>query len=179
MCFAFVPSNSLPPSLDSIRNKWAVERGLENVKSGILARIRTHENCSKGGRVSGRNNVISGHLERIRTPEHQSKASKSARAKESYETQANRARNIPKDKAMEGASKAGKLCVKNQKGIHSPEFKKARQKPVILTTPSGEEIKFDSIKKAAETYGLWANKLCGVCRGTRNHHKGYTARYAD
>jgi hypothetical protein len=179
MCFAFVPSNVLPTPLRSIQKKWEVERGLENVRSGLLARIRTPETCSKGGIVSGRNNIVNGHLERLRTPEHQSRAAKSARNKESYEVKAARARSIPVDRRIEGASKVGKASVANQTGIHSPEFKLSRLRAVIITTPEGEQLQFNSIKEAAQALGISAPKISGVCRGHCRHHKGFTARYVD
>jgi hypothetical protein len=137
------------------------------------------EACSRGGIVSGRNNVLNGHLESLRTPEHQSRASKMARERESYETKAARALNIPREKKIEGARKVGRDCVLNKKGIHSPEFLEARKKPIVLTLPTGEEVQFDSIKKAAEEYGLLRGKLSEVCNGKRKQHKGYTARFVD
>jgi hypothetical protein len=134
---------------------------------------------SKGGKVSGENNVLSGHLQRIRTPENCSKGGKIARELESHETKAARALKIPRDKAVEGAKKADEICRKNKKGIYDPKNIKAKQKPIILTLPSGEEEQFESVKMAAEKYNLNASKISGVLNGRQRTHKGYTARFIE
>jgi hypothetical protein len=179
ICYAFVPKGVLPLRVDLLRKKWASKHGLNNSYSGLLERIRTAEGSSRGGKVSGAQNVANGHLARLRTPEHQSKAGKKARDSETYEVKAERARRIPADRRILGASKVGRQSVENKTGIHSEEFKAKRKKAIILTTLSGEELRYSSIKEAAEAHNLLPNQLCNVCKGTRRHHKGFTARYAD
>ncbi len=52
-------------------------------------------------------------------------------------------------------------------------------KKVIITTPQGQTHEYESIKLACRVYGLHPGHLREVCQGKRNHHKGFTARYAD
>jgi hypothetical protein len=50
--------------------------------------------------------------------------------------------------------------------------------PVILTTPQGQIIRYDSIKLACRIHCLHPGHIREVCQGKRKQHKGYTARYA-
>jgi hypothetical protein len=55
----------------------------------------------------------------------------------------------------------------------------AKYRPLILTTPEGEEVWYPSPCYAAREHGLNSTHLTAVCRGRRRHHKGFTARYSD
>lgn len=56
-------------------------QGKINVESGHLNKIRTEENCSKGGKIQGPKNVQSGQLASIRSKENSSKGGKSNKLK--------------------------------------------------------------------------------------------------
>lgn len=61
----------------------------------------------------------------------------------------------------------------------SKKVSKKIGKKVIVTTPQGQTHVYDSIKLACRVYGLHPGHLREVCQGKRNHHRGFTARYAD
>ncbi len=61
----------------------------------------------------------------------------------------------------------------------SIRISKMRGKSVIVTTPTGQVLQYDSIKLACRTYGLHPGHIREVCQGKRNHHKRFTARYAE
>lgn len=49
--------------------------------------------------------------------------------------------------------------------------------PIILTTPQGQVIRYDSIKLACRIHALHPGHLREVAQGKRKQHKGYTAQY--
>lgn len=49
--------------------------------------------------------------------------------------------------------------------------------PIILTTPQGQVIRYDSIKLACRIHSLHPGHLREVAQGKRKQHKGYTAQY--
>jgi hypothetical protein len=61
----------------------------------------------------------------------------------------------------------------------SVRVSKKTGKKVVITTPQGQTHEYESIKLACRVYGLHPGHLREVCQGKRNHHKGFTARYAD
>lgn len=52
-------------------------------------------------------------------------------------------------------------------------------KPIIVTTPEGEEIYFKQMKLACEKFNLHYSLLTEVAKGRRPHTKGYTVRYVE
>jgi hypothetical protein len=51
------------------------------------------------------------------------------------------------------------------------------RKPIILITPNGEEIEYESVKQASLAHNL--SNLSSVLTGKIKNTKGFTARYAD
>ena len=51
-------------------------------------------------------------------------------------------------------------------------------KPVILTSPSGEEAQYPSVQSAADYLGVYATSMCNALQKRAKTIKGYTARYA-
>ncbi len=62
---------------------------------------------------------------------------------------------------------------------NSIRISKILGKKMILITPEGDEITYDSIKLACRTHTLKPSKIREVMQGKRNHYKGFKARYAD
>lgn len=54
---------------------------------------------------------------------------------------------------------------------------KKRGTPIILTTPQGQVIRYDSIKLACRIHSLHPGHLREVAQGKRKQHRGYTAQY--
>jgi hypothetical protein len=96
-------------------------------------------------------------------------------------------------KAWEGLSPdeksdVGKKSAQTVRDTYTPEQMRERNRkiararsprPIILTTPSGEEIYYELLYDACVEHGLQSPKLGSVCRGERKTHRGFTARYAD
>jgi hypothetical protein len=51
-------------------------------------------------------------------------------------------------------------------------------KPVILTSPSGEEARYPSVQSAADYLGVYATSVSNALQKRTKTIKGYTARYA-
>lgn len=51
-------------------------------------------------------------------------------------------------------------------------------KPVILTSPSGEEAQYPSVQSAADYLGVYATSVSNALQKRAKTIKGYTARYA-
>jgi hypothetical protein len=60
----------------------------------------------------------------------------------------------------------------------SEKISKTRGVPILLTLPGGQVLRYDSIKLACRVHSLHPGHLREVAQGKRNHHKGFTARYA-
>lgn len=54
---------------------------------------------------------------------------------------------------------------------------KKNPRPVIVTTPDGQDFYFDCIFDACERFDLSSCRVGDMCAGRRKRHKGYTARY--
>mgnify|MGYP000296477977 CR=1 FL=1 len=52
-----------------------------------------------------------------------------------------------------------------------------RAKAFSLTSPKGKIYKGTNLQKFARKHDLLPDKLTAVCRGARNHHKGWTGVY--
>ena len=59
----------------------------------------------------------------------------------------------------------------------SRKVSKTLGNPIILTTPQGQVIRYDSIKLACRIHALHPGHLREVAQGKRKQHKGYTAQY--
>jgi hypothetical protein len=51
-------------------------------------------------------------------------------------------------------------------------------KPVILTSPNGEETQYASVQSAADYLGVYATSISNALQKRAKTIKGYTARYA-
>jgi hypothetical protein len=90
--------------------------------------------------------------------------------------------------SKEERSEIAKRSAQTVKETYTPEqilernrkIAKARSpKPIILTTPLGEEIYYELIYDACLEHNLESPKIGAICRGKRKTHKGFTARYVD
>lgn len=59
----------------------------------------------------------------------------------------------------------------------SEQASKILGNPVILTTPQGQVIKYDSIKLACRVHSLHPGHLREVAQGKRKQHKGFKAKF--
>jgi hypothetical protein len=64
-----------------------------------------------------------------------------------------------------------------QPNPRSERISKVLGNPIILTTPQGQVIRYDSIKLACRIHSLHPGHLREVAQGKRKQHKGYTAQY--
>lgn len=68
----------------------------------------------------------------------------------------------------------------NQRRAGTENLKKAHaklRKPIEITTPSGDTLRFESLKEASEYIGVAPKSLSSVARNERPSVKGYRARY--
>lgn len=102
---------------------------------------------------------------------------KSARGKQAWD-----------NKSAEERSEVAQRSAETVRATYTPEqlLERARKiararapRPIILTTPDGEEIYYELQYDACIEHGLESPKVGAICRGKRKTHKGFTARYAD
>lgn len=66
---------------------------------------------------------------------------------------------------------------KEQSEERSRKVSKKLGNPIILTTPQGQVLRYDSIKLACRIHSLHPGHLREVAQGKRQQHKGYSAKY--
>jgi group I intron endonuclease len=85
--------------------------------------------------------------------------------------------NHPGEGWTEGQLDTHKRCPETRKQCGS---KNGKSLPIYLKHLDWEcEIYYECVSQACKDHGLQKANLCGVLKGKRNHHKGFTARYAD
>ncbi len=60
---------------------------------------------------------------------------------------------------------------------HKPYGNSNRAKTYIVTYPDGTEEKIFNVSEFARKHGLDKSSICEVCKGRRNHTKGFKFRY--
>jgi hypothetical protein len=97
-------------------------------------------------------------------------------------------RSVWEKRTTEQKSSIGKKAAETVRRTRTPQQileinrKVARvrsPRPIILTTPAGEEIYYELIYDACLVHGLESSKIGALCRKINKQHKGYKARYAD
>ena len=53
----------------------------------------------------------------------------------------------------------------------------SKRKPIILTTPDGDDLYFAVMNYAAEKFNLCSSALSKVAKGRHSQHKGFKVRY--
>jgi hypothetical protein len=59
----------------------------------------------------------------------------------------------------------------------SEKISKTRGVPILLTLPTGQTLRYDSIKLACRIHSLHPGHLREVAQGKRKQHKGFTAQF--
>lgn len=203
-CFACVPKGVLPPYLEELRLKWNRDQGYKSLASGVsccspqfsqldwVKRLRREVGLrlvsDKIGIHSPSYKESPGRKQNNRKRGIQSKENREGIHALSFEERSNNTRKYWDNMTPEERSSVAKRSAKTVKETYSLERKLERSRkisrhhsprPIILTTPQGEEIFYELIFDACLEHGLESCKIGDICKGRRKTHKGFTARYAD
>lgn len=67
----------------------------------------------------------------------------------------------------------------NRTKWHNPDFLNNRTKGWLITTPAGDLVTVINLAEYCREHNIDNATMCGVSKGTRDHHKGYRCKRID